>query len=269
MPCSFLLASLLIVGLAAPAPSAECADPSKAISLFNGKDLTGWYTYIRDRGRGVDPKNVFTVRDGMIRISGQEYGCITTERGFKDYRLVAEYKWGKQTHGGRKDRARDSGILLHSVGKDGAFGRVWMYSIECQLIEGGTGDILVVGDKSKRFYVTCEVADEKQGKCYVYQPGGKRATIHSGRINWFGRDPEWRDVKGFRGECDVEKPVGQWNRIECVAKGKTITVILNGATVNRAVDVQPRKGKIQIQSEGAEIFFRKIELIPLPPERPK
>jgi len=38
---------------------------------------------------------------------------------------------------------------------------------------------------------------------------------------------------------------------------------LNGVLVNRGVDVQPRKGKIQIQSEGAEVFFRRFDLIPL------
>ena len=43
------------------------------IQLFNGENLDGWYTFLKDRGRDKDPKNVFTVTDGMIRISGEEW----------------------------------------------------------------------------------------------------------------------------------------------------------------------------------------------------
>jgi len=242
---------------------AAASTPTQTIRLFNGKDLDGFYTFLRNRGRDSDPMKVFTVHDGLLRISGQEWGCITTVKAYENYHLIAEFKWGDKTHAPRQTRARDSGILLHSVGKDGAYGGVWMRSIECQIIEGGTGDFIVVGDKSKKFALTCTVAAEKSGNCHVYQPDGKRVTVHGGRINWFGRDPAWRDVKGFRGKRDVEKPVGQWNRLECIVDGVTITVILNGVTVNRCVDVRPRKGRIQVQSEGAEIFFRRIDLMPL------
>jgi len=71
-------------------------------------------------------------------------------------------------------------------------------------------------------------------------------------------------VKVYRGQHDVEKPLGEWNRLECVCKGAEITVLLNGAVVNRATNVRPRKGRIQIQSEGAEVFVRRVELTRLP-----
>lgn len=249
------------------AANAAEARPTSVVHLFNGKDLSGFYTYLRDLGKNNDPKQVFSVRDGLLRISGEVYGCITTLESYADYRLIVEYKWGEKTWPPREKRARDSGVLLHSVGTKHAFGKVWLYSIECQLIEGGTGDFIVVGDKSDRYAVTCPVADAKQGSSYVYDPKGKPATIHSGRINWRGRDPDWRDVKGFRGRRDVEKPIGQWNRLECIADGKTITVILNGVTVNRCIEAKPTKGRIQFQSEGAEIFFRRIDLVPLGDKR--
>jgi len=70
-------------------------------------------------------------------------------------------------------------------------------------------------------------------------------------------------VKGFRGAGDIEKPAGKWNRIECIAQGGKILICLNKKLVNRAVDAQSQKGRIQIQSEGAEILFRKVELTPL------
>lgn len=233
------------------------------LKLFNGKNLDGWYTFIKDKGRNYDPHKVFTVQDGMIRISGEEFGCITTNDVFENYKLMVEFKWGEITYTPRVDKARDSGVLLHSVGEDGGSSGIWMYSIECQIIEGGTGDFIVVGDGSKKFSFTCPVAPEKQGGSYLYQPSGNAVTINEGRINWFGRDPEWKDIKGFRGAGDIENPVGKWNKIECIVSGKEISIYLNGTLVNHALEVLPQKGRIQIQSEGAEIFFRSITLTSL------
>jgi hypothetical protein len=236
---------------------------SKSVNLFNGKDLNGWYTFIKDRGTGIDPKKVFTVQDGLIRISGEEYGCITTNDEYSDYKLTVEFKWGDLTFAPRADRARDNGILLHSTGLDGGYSGTWMYSIECQIIEGGTGDFLVVGDGTDKFSLTSNVAPKKPGGGNVFMPGGDPLTINKGRIDWFARDPEWKDVLGFRGEKDVEKEVGKWNKIECVAVGDKIDIFLNGVLVNQAYRVKPTRGKIQIQSEGAEMFVRKVELAPL------
>ncbi|HEY0769154.1 MAG TPA: family 16 glycoside hydrolase, partial [Sphingobacteriaceae bacterium] len=80
---------------------------------------------------------------------------------------------------------------------------------------------------------------------------------------WFGRDPDWKDVINFRGSKDVEKPVGKWNRIRVIAYGDNIDIYLNNVLVNQAMRVKPSKGRIQIQSEGAEMFVRKVELTPL------
>lgn len=236
---------------------------NETIELFNGKDLSGWYTFIQERGKNIDPKKVFTVQDGMINISGEEWGCITTHEEFENYRILVEFRWGEKNHPPRQDKARDSGLLIHSVGEDGASGGIWMYSIECQMIEGGTGDIIIVGDGSDKFNVTATVASEKQGNSFIFLPNGQKETINSGRINWLNRDPDWKDELGFRGKKDVEEPLGEWNKLECITDGDQITIFLNGKLVNRATNVKPSKGKIQIQSESAELFIRKIELIPL------
>ena len=230
------------------------------IKLFNGKNLSGWYTFLKGRGRNNDPKKVFTVQKGLIRISGEEWGCITTNDEYENYKLLVEFKWGDLNFAPRTDNARDSGVLLHSTGNDGDYSGIWMHSIECQLIEGGTGDLLVVGDGSDKFSLTCPVAPEKQGSSYVFQPSGNPVTINGGRINWFGRDPEWKDVKGFRGLKDVEKSIKKWNKMECIVKGKEIFIYLNGTLVNHAIDAKPAKGHIQIQSESAEILFKRIEI---------
>jgi hypothetical protein len=135
-----------------------------------------------------------------------------------------------------------------------------MESIECQMIEGGTGDIILVAGKNKPT-VTVE-AEKRDGQVY-FKPGADLITMDRGRFNWYGRDPQWKDVKGFRGEQDVERPVGEWNTLECICDGDKLTYILNGKVVNKASRSSHTRGKILFQSEGAEVFFRKIDLKPL------
>jgi len=238
-------------------PTIRSGEP---IFRFNGKDLDGFYPYVRNRGR-QDPNGVFSVRDGMICVSGQEFGGLTTNDEFHDYHLVVEWKWGERTWAPRKKNTRDSGILVHCVGEDGAAGGNWMESQECQVIEGGTGDFIMVGGKGKPS-LTCEtrVGPDKQ---LYFEKGGKAVTRDSGRFNWWGRDPSWKDVLGFRGARDVEKPAGEWNHMEVVCDGDMITTILNGYVVNIGTKSSLTRGKILFQSEGAEIFFRKIEVRPL------
>ena len=242
--------------------SASGVGSSNAIQLFNGKNLDGWYSFIKDRGRDADVKKVFTVSDGLIHISGEEYGSIVTEKEYDNYKLVVEFKWGTKTYEPRIDRARDNGVLIHSTGVDGGYAGTWMHSIECQIIEVGTGDFLVVGDGSDRFALTSPISpDTSKGK--FYKAGGTPYTIHKGRINWYGRDPLWKDKLDYRGPHDVENKVGEWNKLECIAEGDKVTVFLNNVLVNEAWNVKPSRGKIQIQSEGAEMFVRSVELIPL------
>lgn len=242
---------------------AEKLSQEKTIKLFNGQNLDGWYTFLKDRGRDNDPKNVFTVHDGLIRITGEEWGCITSDEEFENYKLLVEFKWEGKTYEPRLDKARDSGVLLHSQGEDGAYSGTWMNSIEVQIIEGGTGDFIVVGDGSERFAITSPVASEKQGASHVFKPDGDPITINRGRINWYDRDPDWKDTLDFRGSKDIEKPVGEWNTLECHVFEGEIAVYLNGTLVNRAMDVSPRKGKIQIQSEGAVMLVRTVDLTPI------
>jgi hypothetical protein len=244
--------------------AAFCADQpqpvqrvTRTITLFNGKSLDGWYTWLRET-KYEDPKHVFSVKDGMIRISGEEWGGIATRDAYRDYHLIVEWKWGGATWGQRKERARDSGILVHGVGEDGAASGVWLESIESQIIEGGTGDIILVAGKDKPS-LTAEVRTDAKGETY-WKAGGELRTRDRGRFNWYARDPEWKDVTNFRGREDVEKPAGEWNRQEVICDGDSITNVLNGVVVNKATQSSLTEGKIQIQSEGAEILVRKVEL---------
>lgn len=254
--CAFLL---VLTGLFFMVPVTPAADDAGFKDLFNGKDLTNFYTYLKGLGKNNDPKKVFTVHDGMIHVTGEIFGCFTTEKEYENYHLLVEFKWGEKTYAPREKKSMDSGILLHCVGEDGAAGGVWMESIECQLIEGGTGDFILVKGKSPQA-PSLTVEAEERGKQLYYKPGATAMTRSGGRINWFARDPNWKDVQGFRGEKDVEKPAGQWNRLEVICDGDSITNILNGVVVNKGTKASLKKGKILFQSEGAEVFFRKIAL---------
>ncbi len=250
------------------AMTVRAADPvpkkvTEKIELFNGKDFTNWYIFLQGHKRGEDPDNVFTIKDGMIRISGKTPGCITTNDAYRDYQIIIEYKWGDKLWS-KKQVCYDSGLLFHSIGEDGAWHGIWQRSIEANIIEGGVGDFIVVGNNTDDFQLTVEVAPEKSPKnCYIWKKGGEKVTVNSGRIDWFGRDPAWENVRGFRGKNDVDKPVGEWNQMKVICDGDKVDVYNNGVLVNQALKVKPAGGRIQIQSEISEIFIRRVTLLPI------
>ncbi len=254
--------------------SAEAIAPRETISLLS-KDLSQhWYIWLTD-DKHEDPRGVFTVQeDGTLRISGDGYGGLITRNEYKDYYLVMEYRWGTKTWRNRVDRARDGGLLLHCQGPDGNFGGTkdapgpWMTSVEFQIIEGGVGDILVLRGKDENgnqmeASATCEVVRDRDGEP-CWKEGAPAEKFAKGRINWFGRDPDWADKLGIRGPKDVDSPGQEWTKLECYAKGDTLTYLVNGVVVNRATEVLPQQGKILLQTEAAEMFVRKLELRPLP-----
>jgi hypothetical protein len=247
--------------------SRRTAAESGGIKLFNGKDLTGLYTHLRGIGL-EDPDKVFTVHDGMIHISGKTYGGVYTNNGYENYRVVVEFKWGEVMH---QPGARDSGLLLHGTGGDGGFRGDWMESVEFQMYEGATGDFILLSGKDG-VSVTVE-GEMRADKLFHYVPG-KPATVRAMQVNGEptgityiipheNRDPNWKSALGFRGKDTAEAPVGEWNTIEAICDGDTITNIVNGRTVNKATNVKPSRGRLGIQSEGAELFVRRWELFKL------
>jgi len=224
-------AGLGLAALTAATPSPAAAKDkgdAKTISLFNGKDLSGWTIFIphKDKSQApdTDPNGVFKVEDGVIHVSGQEFGCLTTKQEYSNYRFRLEVKWGdkKWPPRDKPSTPRDSGILLHCVGPD----KIWTKSIECQIQEKDFGDFYMVGG------TTLEV-------------NGK---VEKGRV-----------VK----TKDAEKPKGEWNVVEVVCDGDKITNIVNGVVVNEGEKASETKGRILLQSEGAEVFFRNVTLTPL------
>ena len=203
------------------------------------QDRSAFYSFLEKLGVDKDPDNVFTLTNGVLRISGQHYGYLATKKKYADYQLVAEFKWGDKTWPPRLTNACDSGVLVHMSGADG----VWPKAIEAQMIEGGTGDILVVNGA----YLT--VAGETKGP-------------KTARFDRPGRNP-WVDKPGFRGPHEIEKPHGQWNRMVVLCDGDKVSITVNGHKTLAGTNALPRSGKIVMQSEGAEVFFRRLDLYPL------
>lgn len=191
--------------------------------LFNGKNLDGWSSFLKQKGKNNDPDTVFSVQDGLLRITGKEFGYIVTDRIFSNFHLVLEFKWGEKKYPPRENRVRDNGILYHVVVDD----KVWPRSIECQVQEGDCGDFWLIDSVT------------------IVIDGVRTASTKNTRA-----------IK----KKDNEKPSGEWNRLEIISKDGHCVHIMNGVVVNEGTDASLRSGKILIQSEGAEIYYRKIEI---------
>lgn len=239
--------------------------------LFNGKDLSGFYTWLVDTGRD-DPREVFSVTNGMLRLSGDGLGYLATERAFTNFILRLEFKWGVSNTewGGRIGRARDSGVFLNATGPDGnshdADG-AFKAAIECNIFQGATGDILLIRGDDKdgeliapRMTARFSEVNDADGWPW-WDPSGELRIIETwGRLNWIGKSPNWEDRLDFRGSNDLERPVGEWNDLECEHRDGRISIRLNGVLVNRTVDAWPDRGQILLQCEGSEIFFRNLRI---------
>ena len=239
--------------------------------LFNGKDLTGWDTYIGpdldDNGKPItgtpiglnnDPKHVFTIvnngGENVIRISGENWGAISTKNEYENYHLQLRFKWGQLSWGQKKGKKKDSGLLYHSVGKYGADYGAWMRSQEFQVEEGNCGEYWGVAGGFADIPVVKKSETE-----YIYDPKGTLTTFKEGGAQ--GRH--------CMKSTDAEKPSGQWNTLDLYCHGDTSIHIVNGKVMmilyhNKQMDngqeLPLTKGKIQIQSEGAEIFYKGIKI---------
>jgi hypothetical protein len=259
-----LMVSLCVGNVRGDETNETAVSPREVIALFNGKDLTGLTTWLKD-SKHDDLRQVFRVTDGLLHISGDGHGYVATARPYRDYRLIVEYRWGKRTDGGKF--VRNSGILLHATGPDGGANGTWMSAVECQLAQGCVGDLIVIrgGDAAGEPIPVQITSDVVLGpdKRPRWKEGGARRVFTKGQLWWSRHDPDFKELLDTRGRDDVESPPGEWTHVETLCEGKRISVQVNGTTVNSCYDVHPAAGKILLQSEGFELFVRKFELHPL------
>ena len=238
--------------------------------LFNGKDLEGWEVYVgpgKDhpaRGLNHDPDGVFTVGeiDGApaMHITGQTIGAFTTKEEFDNFHFRVEFRWGERTWGGRKGLPKDSGIFYYGVGPHGAGSGAWMKSVQANIMEEDYGSFWGVAGS----IVDIEVGDARSAyredpkHLYpVYAKGGRLTT----------RGPSGGDA--VRPTPIPEPKPGSWNVAEVIAVNGTgihlfngqVTLVLRNARYSAdGKFVAMKKGRIQLQSELAEIWYRKPEI---------
>ncbi|RIJ49173.1 DUF1080 domain-containing protein [Maribellus luteus] len=248
----FLLSSFIVL-------LTSCEKPWQPI--FNGENLDGWDTYI---GTALDSfdhlhaqattDKVFKVveenGEKLIHISGEVNGSLATVDTFANYHLELVFKWGEQVY-----TKRNSGLLYHSFGEFGEALGTWMTNIECQLMHEKLGDTYLMNN------TVCETEVAKSDDAFVYAKGGKATQ--------FGKDFEG---PGIKKAIDAENPLGEWNTVELYTVGRTCVHVVNGKTVmvntNTGIyedgQIKPlSSGKIQLQSEGGDLFIKSVRIKPI------
>jgi len=212
-------------------------------------------------GLNNDPLNVFSAveMDGeaVLKISGEIYGGLTSKKEYENYHLRMMVKWGTQKYEPRLDQKKDSGILYHCQGPHGAFWNVWMQSQEMQVQEGDSGDYYAIAGTGVDVKTIKKDQPEAEWDIYIYDPNGKYKHFKS------GEDSRCRKI------ADYERS-GEWNQLDLVCigdksyhlvNGKVVMVVENSVAYNKDGTTAPlAKGKIQIQSEGAEVYYKDIEI---------
>lgn len=258
--------------------SQNLASASDSKELFNGKNLEGWTSYLGPRydkdkkdfdgpavGANHDPYNVFDVVEidnaPAIRISGEVWGSLTSVDEYENYHLRLQFKWGEKRFVPRENSKRDSGLLYHSIGPDAVGWFFWKRSQEFQVQENDTGDYWAVGGVSIKAHVRTEATENETD--YLYSPTGDLKAFRSGA-----------EAGGhIRRSFDAELEHGKWNTLDLYCLGQTSMHVVNGVLVSVLRESeQPdgngnfiplSKGKIQLQSEGAEVYYRSITIEPI------
>jgi hypothetical protein len=230
---------LLITPLIALLAAADAAiAPDKVIPLFNGRDLSNWDVDVPARDADPNAPPSFAVRNGMLVSLGKPPGHLVTKQAYRNYRLEAEYRFPGEPG--------NCGILVHAS-RPRALYKMFPQSIEVQMHSGNAGDFWVIQED-----ITVPDMETRRPR----KPGEK----------WGGAEGDARRILNLTDGS--EKPLGEWNTMIIEARDRSIRVWVNGQLVNEGFDATADHGKIAVQAEGTEVEFRKLELGPLPPQRP-
>ena len=203
----------------------------KPRSLFNGKDLTGWYPDIPEADKNPDLKPSFIVRDGKLVSLGRPLGHLITRERFRNYRLTLQYRFA--------GKPGNCGVLVHASTPRQLY-KMFPRSIEAQMNHKHAGDFWCIVED-----ITVPNMEKRRGK----------------KTNWGVVEGKGRRILNLTD--DSEKPLGEWNSytIECV--GNEVKVWLNGDLVNHGTGCTAIAGQIALQAEGAEVEFRNLMISPI------
>ena len=211
----------------------SCASYPKirSYSLFNGTNLNGWHTDVPEMDTNSAAQNPFIVRNGLLVSLGKPNGHLLTDASYKNYRLLAEYRFAGEPG--------NCGVLVHASTPRALY-KMFPQSIEVQMMHQNAGDFWCIVED-----VTVPDMEKRRGP----------------KDQWGITEGKARRIVNLTDGS--EKPLGEWNTmmIECVSD--SIKVWVNGDLVNYGYNMTANKGKIAIQAEGSEVEFRKLELTPI------
>jgi hypothetical protein len=213
----FKTASILGIVLAFFSCSSE-----NRIELFNGQNLDNW-NIIVDSEDG-EPADLFYVEDGLLSTTGTPFGYIRTKESYSNYKLHLEWRWTEEP--------ANSGVLINVQGKE----IVFPHCIECQLMNGRAGDIVLMGK-------------------------GAEITVKDSTYSVTSEERRYLSIPKY--EESSELPAGEWNTYEITSQDGNLEVIVNGVLQNEGNGMSLTEGNIALQSEGGPIQFRNIYLQPL------
>lgn len=218
------------------------------------KDAKG--NELKPIGYNINQDNVFSVimenKEPVLKIYGDIYGCIFTKREYENYDLKLKVKWGNKKWAPRLNEDKDSGLLYYSQGDCGVeYWRTWMLSQEFQITENGMGDY---------WSQATSMADVKasKDKNFKFDKNGTTVSIGSGTGNG-----------GFCQAGANRERKNDWNDLELITYGDKSLQIVNGQVVMALSNnrykagnaIKPlTKGKIQLQSEAAEVYYKDIKI---------
>ncbi|WP_315761794.1 DUF1080 domain-containing protein [Sphingomonas sp. Y38-1Y] len=253
---------------------------SKRTALFDGRSLAGWTPWLGYADPAItyragpdavpvgisrDTSGDFAVRrvDGApaIWVKGETWGSLVHRADLRDYHLRLEFKWGTKTWAPRETQPRNNGLLYHTHGKPGEVFGTWRPSAEFEIMTGSTGMIVAVGGKV-RGHTNVSFDPAIIAPHLRYRFGGREVDIVNGTPTW-----------NVEAATDAERPVGEWNTLDLYVVGDRAVHVVNGVPVAEVRDLavigpdgsrQPlTHGQIQLQSEGAETWFRSITVEPI------
>lgn len=241
------------------------------VSLLNGRDLTGWYTVLQKSGKGfAEAHQIVTVEEEMLHILGNEEGLLPAEAGylatkqeFENVHIRVEYKWGMKRHAPRFTPKRDNGLLYALVGED----NVWPTCVECQIEEGDVGDFFMVGTRG----IQADHSNGFFGEGISRVTGWPKPETPGASLPGLPQSPSQPSGGRFVKDGNFEL-LDEWNTVEVLWQGDKAAHIVNGRMVNVATSLQQpdphnagqyiplTRGKIAIEIEFAEIWFRRVEV---------
>ncbi len=270
MMARFVAVGLFVLTMIVPARGGEPrADAPRSSQnepgwtpLFNGRDLSGWYTFLQKHGKNSDPERVITVEDGMIRLyrnapeaSEVVMGYIGTEKEYGDYHLRLEFRWGTKKFKPRYELKRDAGLYYHIIGPDA----VWPTALQFQIEQTNVGDLITLHGYAIDSWVDPKTKAEAMPTFLPPERGGVEKKLGGKGISY---------QKHLAGDLERDG----WNKVEIIVAGGTVTHLLNGHVINRGRgltftdprgDGKPRvieKGRIALEIEAAEIDYRNVEI---------